>query len=88
MNYPITSLQNRVKFEWIDKCQEIFNKLKKMLTTTPILKITYRNMEFAVCTDACLEGLEGLLLQDNVVIAYESRKLKNINKTMFSMIWS
>lgn len=29
-----------------------------------------------VCTDACLEGLGGVFLQENVVIAYETRKLK------------
>ena len=29
-----------------------------------------------MCTYACVEGLGGVLLQDNSVIAYESRKLK------------
>ena len=40
--YPITSLQNKgKKFDWNEKCEESFNKLKHLLTTTPILKISY-----------------------------------------------
>jgi hypothetical protein len=33
-------------------------------------------MDFVVCTDACKEGLGGVLSQDGFVICYESRKLK------------
>jgi len=29
-----------------------------------------------VCTDACKEGLGGVLIQENYVVGYESRKLK------------
>ena len=47
-----------------------------MLATAPILKITYLNKDFVVCTDACNEGLSGVLTQEVHVIAYESRKLK------------
>ena len=32
--------------------------------------------DFVVCTDACNEGLGGVLMQEGHVIAYESRKLK------------
>ena len=75
--YPITSLQRKgVKFEWTEKCQNSFDQLKLKLTTTPILKIADPDKEFVVCTDACREGLGGVLLQENSVIAYESRKLK------------
>ena len=55
---------------------ERFNKLKHLLTTAPILNIVDRFKDFVVCTDACNEGLGGVLLQDNYVVAYESRKLK------------
>ena len=33
-----------------------------------------------VCTDACGQGLGGVLMQDNHVICYESRKLKEHEK--------
>ena len=55
---------------------EIFNQLKHMLTTTPILKIDDPFKKFIVCIDACKEGLGGVLIQKNYVVGYESRKLK------------
>ena len=37
--YPITSLQKKGKnFEWTEKCMKSFNKLKHLVTTSPILK--------------------------------------------------
>ena len=33
-----------------------------------------------VCTDACGQGFGGFLMQDNHVVCYESRKLKNHEK--------
>ena len=74
---PITSLQKKgKKFVWDQKCEEHFNKLKGFLTTTLILRITDPNKDFVVCTDACNDGLGGVLTQEGHVIAYESRKLK------------
>ena len=73
----ITSLQNKgKKFDWNQKCEESFKKLKTLLTSAPILRIADPNKEFAVCTDACNEGLGGVLTQEGHVIAYESRNLK------------
>ena len=41
---PITSLQTKgKKFEWSQKCEDRFKKLKKLLTTAPILKIVDPN---------------------------------------------
>ena len=75
--YPITSLQRKgTKFEWTDKFQNSFEQLKLKLTRTPILKIADPDKEFVVCIDACGEGLGGVFLQDNSVIAYKSRKIK------------
>ena len=62
------------KFDWNQKCEESFKKLKTLLTSTPILRIAYLNKEFVVCTDACNDGLGSVLTQEGHVIAYESRK--------------
>jgi len=87
--YPITSLQKKgIKFIWTDKCQESFDKLKHLLTMAPILKIANPYKDFVVCTDACSEGLGGVLIQENYVVAYESRKLKQHKKIMPRMIWN
>ena len=73
----INSLQKKgKKFDWNQKCEESFKRLKTLLTSTPILRIVDPNKEFVVCTDACNDGLGGVLTQEGHVIAYESRKLK------------
>lgn len=51
-----------------------------MLTTSPILKLEDLDKEFNVCTHACLEGLGGVLVRENFLIAYESRKLTGHDK--------
>ena len=53
-----------------------FEQLKLKLTTAPILKIADPHKNFVVCTNACREGLGGVLLQENSVIAYDSRKMR------------
>ena len=75
---PITSLQkNGKKFVWDKKCEDNFNKLKGLLTTTLLLKIADPDKYFVACTDACNEGLGGVLTQEGHAIVYETRKLKN-----------
>ena len=40
---PMTRLTRKeVKFEWDDRCEEAFQKLKRRLTSTPILIVPYR----------------------------------------------
>ena len=45
-----------------------------------ILKITDLEKDFVVCTDACNQGLGGVIMQDNHVVCYESRKFKDDEK--------
>jgi hypothetical protein len=74
---PITELQKKnKKFVWTEKCAEAFQRLKELLTTTPILKVPDMDADFLVCTDASKEGLGRVLMQDSRVIAYISRKLR------------
>eukprot|EP00253_Pinus_taeda_P020845 PITA_20845 len=75
--YPITSLQKKRKiFRWTSEFQQSFDRLKHLLTTTPILSIADPNKDNVVCTDESKEGVGGVLMQEGKVIAYESRKLK------------
>jgi hypothetical protein len=77
LSHPITSLQKKgIKFEWTTKCEEKIIFLKELLTSAPILKIANPNDNFVVCTDACKEGLGGVLTQNGHVIGYESRNIK------------
>jgi hypothetical protein len=55
--YPITSLQKKImKFNWSQKCQDSFDKLKRLLTTTPILKVANLDKYFTIFIYASKEG--------------------------------
>lgn len=63
VSYTITSLQNKdSKLVWTSKCEGSFQRLKQLITTTPILKMTDPYGEFFLCTNACKEGASGFLL--------------------------
>ena len=76
--HHITSLQRKgKKIVWIEECEVAFQKLKECLTSAPVLAVLDSSKDFVVCTDASIEGLGAVLMQEGRVIAYESRKLKN-----------
>jgi hypothetical protein len=61
---PIMELPKKnKKFVWTKKCTEELQRLKELLTTTPILKVPDMDVDFLVCTDASKEGLGGVLMQ-------------------------
>jgi hypothetical protein len=79
--HSITSLQRKEKkFQWTEECESSFQQLKQLLTSAPILKIADPNKDYVVCIDACKEGLGGVLIQEEFVVCYESRKLKEHEK--------
>ena len=74
---PITNLQCKgVKYEWTEECDKAFSKLKRLLTSAPILRVLNMDKDFTVCTDASKHGLGAILMQEGGVIAYASGKLK------------
>ncbi|KAA3470147.1 reverse transcriptase [Gossypium australe] len=70
---PLTKLlQKDVKFEWSGKCQQSFEQLKALLTEAPVLVQPESGKEFIVYSDASLNGLGCVLMQEGKVIAYAS----------------
>ena len=75
---PMTRLTRKeVKFEWDDRCEEVFQKLKRRLTSAPILIVPDRGQGYKVYCDASRAGLECVLMQSGRVVAYGSCQLKN-----------
>ena len=78
---PLHALTKKnVQFQWTTRCQEAFDKLKELLTATPVLPYPQfeGNSEFILETDASTSGLGAVLGQkqgDGHVhpIAYASR---------------
>jgi hypothetical protein len=75
---PMTELlKKEVKFHWDDKCEEAFHTLRKLLATAPVLAQPDSTLPFDVYCDASGTGLGCVLMQNNRVIAYASRALRN-----------
>ena len=65
--------QKNVKFEWNDKCQASFEKLKQLLIEAPLLTQPTPSKEYTLYSDASRIGLGCVLMQDGKVVAYLSR---------------
>ncbi|GJV89756.1 putative reverse transcriptase domain-containing protein [Tanacetum coccineum] len=74
---PMTKLtQKKVKFEWGDKQEAVFQLLKQKLCSAPILALPEGSEDFIVYCDASIKGLGVVLMQREKVISYASRQLK------------
>ena len=69
-------LHKNVKFEWSEKCRASFEKLKTFLTEASILTRSTYGKEYVIFSDASLNGLRCVLMQEGKVVAYASRQLK------------
>jgi len=71
---PLTQLTRKDQpFTWIDKCEDIFQELKRRLTSAPILVIPDVGKPFEVYCDASHLGLGCVLMQEKKAVAYASR---------------
>ncbi|KAM2418624.1 hypothetical protein ACFX1W_025288 [Malus domestica] len=78
---PLTDLLKKNKtWEWTDRCQEAFERLKKALMEEPVLRLPDLSKPFELHTDASDFAIGGVLMQEGHPIAYESRKLNNAEK--------
>ena len=78
---PMTRLlQKNVRFEWSEKCQASFEKLKAFLTKALVFSHSTYDKEYVSFSDASLNGLGCVLMQEGKVVAYASRQLKSHQK--------
>ena len=69
-------LRKGVKFEWDDKCQSNFERLKEILVEAPVLIQPTSGRDYTMYSDASRIGLGCILMQHGKVVAYASRQLK------------
>ena len=75
---PLTKVTRKdVKYDSVDACQQSFEELKSRLTSAPVLALPNGKDGFLVYSDASRQGLGCVLMQNDRVIAYASRHLKN-----------
>ncbi|WMV59262.1 hypothetical protein MTR67_052647 [Solanum verrucosum] len=73
----LTNLTKKeIPFEWTEKCEESFQKLKNLLTTAPILALPVESKDFIIYCDASHSSLGVVLMQYKNVIAHVSHQFK------------
>ena len=78
---PLTDLLRQDRsFDWTEKAEQAFQKLKDSMSQTPVLCIADTNKPFVVTTDASDFAVGAVLSQDQgnglQPVAFESRKMK------------
>jgi hypothetical protein len=74
---PITELLKKgTKYAWSKECDEAFQTLKKLLTTSPVLAQPDIAKPFNIYCDASGTKLGCVLMQEGRVISYSSRQLR------------
>ncbi|PKI50762.1 hypothetical protein CRG98_028904, partial [Punica granatum] len=78
---PLTDLLKKARaWEWTDECQAAFDCLKRVVTDEPVLALPCYEKSFEVETDASDFAIGRVLMQDGHPIAFESRKLSDVEQ--------
>lgn len=72
---PLTNFLKKNAFKWDDEIDKCFEKLKEVMSTTPVLAAPDFSKSFVVKCDASGFGIRAVLMQNNHPIAFESRKI-------------
>ena len=65
-----------MRFEWSEKYQAGFEKLKAFLTESLVLTQPTFGKEYVIFSDASLNGLKCVLMQEGKMVTYASRQMK------------
>lgn len=84
LSAPLTDLTRKGSFQWNEKTQLTFDKLKEAMGTCPVLPMLDFTRSFILECDASGEGIDVVLMQDRHPIAYESKKLTQ-TKCLYSI---
>ena len=74
---PLSNLLKRNAFRWSVEADKCFEALKGTMSSTPILATPDFSKPFVIECDTLGYGLGAVLMQDEHLIAFESRKLNN-----------
>ncbi|PKI67971.1 hypothetical protein CRG98_011567 [Punica granatum] len=84
---PLTDLLKKARaWKWTDECQAAFDCLKRVITEEPVLALPCYGKSFEVETDASDFAIGDVLIQDGYPIAFESRKLSDIERR-WEILW-
>ena len=79
MACPLTDLLKKdCSWVWTAKCEIAFATLKDAVSKEPILQLSDFGKPFEVHTDVSNLALGGVLVQEGHLVAFESRKLNDM----------
>jgi hypothetical protein len=73
---PLTNLIRKGAFKWSHEALLTFDKMKKVMSTCPVLSLPDFSQPFILECDASGEGVGVVLMQNRHPIAYEIQKLR------------
>ena len=78
---PLSDLLKKLVLEvWDEHCYRVFGKLKRRLTSAPVLKFPEFKKPFEVHTDATDFAIRGVLMQEGRQVAFKSKKLWDVER--------
>ena len=72
---PLTNLTGKGSFIWTDIHQQAFDAMKALMVEDVLLRYPDHNLPFHICTDASDYQLGSVILQQDIPVAFYSRKL-------------
>jgi hypothetical protein len=75
---PLTDLTKKGAFKWDKEAQITMDKMKKVMSTCPVLALPDFSLPFTLECDAFGEGIGAVLMQKRYPLAYESQKLRGL----------
>jgi hypothetical protein len=69
---PLTDLTEKGAFKWSEEAQNTMDKMKKVMSTCPVLALPDFSLPFTLECDASREGIGVVLMQNRHPLAYES----------------
>eukprot|EP00253_Pinus_taeda_P006493 PITA_06493 len=69
---PLIDLTKKGAFNWSDTVQRAFDRLKKVISSCPVIALPNFTQPFVLESDASGEGIDAMLMQEGHPIAFES----------------
>jgi hypothetical protein len=73
---PLTDLTKKGAFRWSEDAPVAFDRMKKVMSTCPMLALPDFSQPFVLECDASGEGIGAMLMQNQDPIAFKSRKVR------------